>query len=326
MSLSLRLVTSLVAVVVLGSVLNAFEVSKPVCLAPAKPGGGFDLSCRLVSNSLGATKIIDKPMIVNFTPDGVRAVAYNHVIGQRSNDAEMIVAASTGSALNIAQGKFGANYTVDSVKWLAALGADYGAIIVKADAKWNTLSELVAGLKANPKGFALGSGGSIGSQDWMKAAIIAKLAGINPKDMKYVAFEGGGEALTALLGNHIQVYPGDIAEFSGQLSSGKYKVLAILSDARLPGQMANIPTAKEQGFDAVWTIWRGFYMGPNVTEEQYNYWVEKIQKLSKTPEFEKERELRGLYPFTIIGKDYQKFMQDEEKKFKALAQEAGLTK
>ena len=326
MGKALHLVTSVVAMVALSSALNAFEVSKPVCLAPAKPGGGFDLSCRLVSNSLSASKVIEKPMIVNFMPGGVGAVAYNHVIGQRSNDAEMIVAASTGSALNIAQGKFGANYTVDSVKWLAALGADYGAIIVKADAKWNTLAELVADLKANPKGFALGSGGSIGSQDWMKAAIIAKLAGINPKDMKYVAFEGGGEALTALLGNHIQVYPGDIAEFSGQLSSGKYKVLAILSDKRLPGQMANIPTAKEQGFDAEWTIWRGFYVGPNVTDEQYNYWVEKIQKLVKTPEFEKEREARGLYPFTVIGKDYQKFMQEEEKKFKALAQEAGLTK
>ena len=64
----------------------------------------------------------------------------------------------------------------------------------------------------------------------------------------------------------------------------------------------------------------------DVTDEQYNYWVEKIQKLVKTPEFEKEREARGLYPFTVIGKDYQKFMQEEEKKFKALAQEAGLTK
>ncbi len=326
MGKALHLVTSLTAIVALSTALNAFEVSKPVCLAPAKPGGGFDLSCRLVSNSLSASKVIEKPMIVNFMPGGVGAVAYNHVIGQRSNDAEMIVAASTGSALNIAQGKFGANYTVDSVKWLAALGADYGAIIVKADAKWNTLAELVADLKANPKGFALGSGGSIGSQDWMKAAIIAKLAGINPKDMKYVAFEGGGEALTALLGNHIQVYPGDIAEFSGQLSSGKYKVLAILSDKRLPGQMANMPTAKEQGFDAEWTIWRGFYVGPNVTDEQYNYWVEKIQKLVKTPEFEKEREARGLYPFTLVGKEYQTFMQAEEKKFKALAQEAGLTK
>ncbi len=326
MKKSLRLVTSVAAMLALSSALNAFEVIKPVCLAPAKPGGGFDLSCRLVSNSLSASKVISKPMIVNFMPGGVGAVAYNHIIGQRSNDAEMIVAASTGSALNIAQGKFGAAYTIDSVKWLAGLGADYGAVIVRADAKWNTLSEMVADLKANPKGFALGSGGSIGSQDWFKAAIIAKLAGINPKDMKYVAFEGGGEALTALLGGHIQIYPGDIAEFSGQLSSGKYKVLAILSDERLPGQMANIPTAKEQGFDAVWTIWRGFYLGPNVTQEQYDYWVDKMQKLVKTPEFEKERELRGLYPFTKIGKEYQTFMQAEEKKFKELSQEAGLLK
>lgn len=324
MSKSFRLVTSLAAIVALSSALNAFEVSKPVCLAPAKPGGGFDLTCRLASNSFSASKTIAKPMTVNFMPGGVGAVAYNHVIGQRSNDAEMIVAASTGSALNIAQGKFGANYTVDSVKWVAAVGADYGAVIVRADAKWNTLSEMVADLKANPKGFALGSGGSIGSQDWMKAAIIAKLAGINPKDMKYVAFEGGGEALTALLGNHIQIYPGDIAEFSGQLSSGKYKVLAILSDERLPGQMANIPTAKEQGYDAVWRIWRGFYVGPKVTDEQYNYWVDKFKKLSQTEEFAKERELRGLYPFTLVGKEYQTFMQEEEKKFKALAQEAGL--
>ena len=99
---SLRFVTSLAAIVALSSALNAFEVSKPVCLAPAKPGGGFDLTCRLVSNSLSATKVIDKPMIVNFMPGGVGAVAYNHVIGQRSNDPEMIVAASTGSALNIA--------------------------------------------------------------------------------------------------------------------------------------------------------------------------------------------------------------------------------
>ncbi|MBP1679973.1 MAG: tricarboxylate transport protein TctC [Proteobacteria bacterium] len=324
MSKSFRLVTSLAAIVALSSALNAFEVSKPVCLAPAKPGGGFDLTCRLASNSFSASKTIAKPMTVNFMPGGVGAVAYNHVIGQRSNDAEMIVAASTGSALNIAQGKFGANYTVDSVKWVAAVGADYGAVIVRADAKWNTLSEMIVDLKANPKGFALGSGGSIGSQDWMKAAIIAKLAGINPKDMKYVAFEGGGEALTALLGNHIQIYPGDIAEFSGQLSSGKYKVLAILSDERLPGQMANIPTAKEQGYDAVWRIWRGFYVGPKVTDEQYNYWVDKFKKLSQTEEFAKERELRGLYPFTLVGKEYQTFMQEEEKKFKALAQEAGL--
>ena len=231
----LKIVTSMLTVVALSSALNAFEPKKPVCLAPAKPGGGFDLTCRLVSNSIIEAKLINKPMIVNFMPGGVGAVAYNHVIGARSNDPEMIVAASTGTVLNIAQGKFG-DHDENAVRWLAGLGTDYGAVIVKADAKWNTLQELLADLKANPKGFVLGSGGSIGSQDWFKAALIAKEAGIDPKEMKYVAFEGGGEALTALLGGHIQIYPGDIAEFSGQFDSGKYKVLAVLSDERLPGK------------------------------------------------------------------------------------------
>lgn len=325
MKKKLQFVTSVLAVVALSSALHAFEPKKPVCLAPAKPGGGFDLTCRLVTNSLQASKLLDKPMVVSFMPGGVGAVAYNHVIGQRANDPEQIVAVSTGSALNIAQGKFG-NHDENAVRWLAGLGADYGAVIVKADAKWNSLNELIADLKANPKGFALGSGGSIGSQDWFKAALIAKAAGIDPKEMKYVAFEGGGEALTALLGNHIQIYPGDIAEFSGQFESGKYKVLAILSDERLPGKFKDLKTAKEQGFDVVWTIWRGFYLAPNVTEEQYNYWVEKLKALVKTPEFEKERELRGLFPFTKIGKEYDTFIKEEVQKFRVLAKEAGLIK
>lgn len=321
----LQFVTSVLAVVALSSALHAFEPKKPVCLAPAKPGGGFDLTCRLVTNSMMAAKLLDKPMIVSFMPGGVGAVAYNHVIGQRSNDPDMITAVSTGSALNIAQGKFG-NHDENAVRWLAGLGTDYGAVIVKADAKWNTLAEMLADLKANPKNFALGSGGSIGSQDWFKAALVAKAAGIDPKEMKYVAFEGGGEALTALLGGHIQIYPGDIAEFSGQYESGKYKVLAILSDERLPGKFSNLPTAKEQGFDVVWTIWRGFYLAPNVTEEQYNFWVEKLQQLVKTPAFEKERELRGLFPFTKIGKEYDTFVKAEVAKFRIMAKEAGLIK
>ena len=321
----LKIVTSMLTVVALSSALNAFEPKKPVCLAPAKPGGGFDLTCRLVSNSIIEAKLINKPMIVNFMPGGVGAVAYNHVIGARSNDPEMIVAASTGTVLNIAQGKFG-DHDENAVRWLAGLGTDYGAVIVKADAKWNTLQELLADLKANPKGFVLGSGGSIGSQDWFKAALIAKEAGIDPKEMKYVAFEGGGEALTALLGGHIQIYPGDIAEFSGQFDSGKYKVLAVLSDERLPGKFKDIPTAKEQGSDVVWNIWRGFYLAPNITDEQYNYWVETMSKLVNTEEFVKERELRGLFPFTKIGKDFDIFIKEETKKFKEMAQEAGLTK
>lgn len=318
-------VSALFFVILLSFSVFAFEPKHPLCLAPAKPGGGFDLTCRLLSNSLMGSKLLDKPMMVNFMPGGVGAVAYNHVIGQKPSEGDMVVAVSTGSALNIAQGKFG-KFDENAVRWLAALGADYGAIIVKADSKWNTLDELIRDLKADPKGFVLGSGGSIGSQDWFKAALIAKQAGINPKDMRYVAFEGGGEALAALLGGHIQIYPGDIAEFAGQYESGKYKVLAVMSEERLPGKFGNIPTAKELGYDVVWTIWRGYYVGPKVTDEQYNYWVDLITRLTNTEEFKKEREARGLYPFTKIGKEFDEYLKKDVSKFRNLAKEAGLLK
>ena len=103
-------------------------------------------------------------------------------------------------------------------------------------------------------------------------------------------------------------------------------MLAVLSDERLPGKFKDIPTAKEQGSDVVWNIWRGFYIAPNITDEQYNYWVDTITKLSNTEEFAKERELRGLFPFTKIGKDFDVFIKEEVKKYKQMAQEAGLTK
>lgn len=303
----------------------AFQPVKPECLAPAKPGGGFDLTCRLVSNSLLHSKLLEKPMLVTFMPGGVGAVAYNHIIGLRGNDANVITAVSTGSMLNLAQGKFG-QYDENAVRWLAALGADYGAVVVLKDAPWQNLDELLDDLKKNPKSIPLGSGGSVGSQDWMKSALLAKAAGVDPRNMRYVAFEGGGEALTALLGGHIKVYPGDVSELSGQLDSGKFRVLAVLSEERLPGKFSQFPTAREQGYDVVWTIWRGYYLPPNVSDAEYNWWADKLTQLAKSPEFAKEREDRGLYPFTKIGKEFDQFIKQEVAGFRTLAKEAGLIK
>ncbi|MCC4119048.1 tripartite tricarboxylate transporter substrate binding protein, partial [Aromatoleum toluclasticum] len=59
--------------------------------------------------------------------------------------------------------------------------------------------------------------GSVGSQDWMKSALIAREAGVNYKKMRYVAFEGGGEAMTALMGGHVQAYTGDASEVAAHL-------------------------------------------------------------------------------------------------------------
>jgi len=145
------------------------------CIAPAKPGGGFDLTCKLLQVSLQETKQIDSPMRVTYMPGGVGAVAYNAIIAQRPAEAGTVVAFSGGSLLNLSQGKFG-RYSVDDVKWLAAVGTDYGMIAVREDAPWKTLGELMEAMKKDPTKVVVGAGASIGSQDWMKTALLAREA------------------------------------------------------------------------------------------------------------------------------------------------------
>ena len=244
----------------------AFTPARPECVAPAQPGGGFDLTCRSAAQALLETKQIQRPMSVTFMPGGIGAVAYNAMNTTRAEDDDVIVAFSGGSLLNLAQGKFG-QFDVDDARWLAAAGADYGAIVVRSDAQWQTLQELMADLKDNLGAIVIGAGGTIGSQDWMKAAILVRAAGAVPKTMRYVAFVGGGESFTALLGGHIQVYTGDAAEQMANLEAGQVRILAVLAPERLPAPFDQIPTAKEQGVDITWEIIRGYYMGPRVSDE-----------------------------------------------------------
>ncbi|MDJ0037678.1 tripartite tricarboxylate transporter substrate binding protein [Pantoea allii] len=295
------------------------------CIAPAKPGGGFDLTCKLIQVSLMETKQIEKPMRITYMPGGVGAVAYNAIIAQRPAEAGTVVAFSGGSLLNLSQGKFG-RYSVDDVKWLAAIGTDYGMIAVREDAPWKNLGELMAAMKKDPTKVVVGAGASIGSQDWMKTALIAKEAGIDPRKMRYVAFEGGGEVVTALLGNHIQVMSGDLSEMVPHLQGGKLRVLAVMADKRLPDQLASIPTAKEQGFNVEWPIIRGFYLGPKVSDADYQWWQSAFEKMVQTPEFKKQRELRGLFEFNMFGAELDKYVKDQVAAYREQAKSFGLAK
>lgn len=296
---------------------------KTECLAGAKPGGGFDLTCRLAGNSLLAAKLIDKPMPVTYMEGGVGAIAYNHVVGKRSSDPTLITAASSGSALLLAQGKFG-QYDESAVRWVGALGADYGVIVVAADSPYKSLQDLVAAYGKSPGDFPIGGGGAVGSQDWMKGALVAKSAGQDPKKMRYVALEGGGAVLTALEGGHIKIAAGDAAEMAKHHAAGKVRILAVMSPERLPGELKDVATAREQGLDIDWVVWRGFYTGKNISDAQYQDWVDTFRKLSETPEFAQEREARGLYPYTVLGADFERDVKKDVERFKALAAEAGL--
>lgn len=302
----------------------AGPLDKTECIAPAKPGGGFDLTCKLLQSALLDGKYIADPMRVTYMPGGIGAVAYNTVVAQRPSENNTIVAFSGGSLLNLAQGKFG-RYNENDVRWLAAIGADFGAIVVAENSPFKTLKDVLTAVKADPTKVVFGAGGTVGSQDWMKSAMIARAAGIDPKSMRFVAFEGGGEAITALQGGHVHVYSGDASEASQQQKAGsKIRVLTVMADKRLPGDLASIPTAKEQGIDIQWPIIRGFYLGPKVSDADFKVWSDTFKTVMASPAYAKLRAERGLFPFDLVGAEADAYVKKQVSEYRKLVVDFGL--
>ncbi len=190
---------------------------------------------------------------------------------------------------------------------------------------FKSLKDVVAAIGADPSKVVFGAGGTVGSQDWMKAALTAKAAGLDPRKMRFVAFEGGGEAITALQGGHVQIYSGDASEAEEQIKAGaKIRVIAVLADKRLEGGLAKVPTAKEQGMDVEWPIIRGFYMGPKVSDADFKVWVDTFNKMMATPEFAKLRADRSLFPFALTGAELDAYVKKQVERYSKLAAELGL--
>ena len=321
-----RLAAFAIALTCSVSAVAAEEPARPECIAPAQPGGGFDLTCRLAQSALKDSHALKRPLRIVYMPGCIGAVAYNNIVAQRPAEAGSIVAFSGGSLLNLAQGKFG-RYSADDVRWLAAVGTDYGVAVVRDDSPHKDLKSLMAVLKEDPTRIVLGAGGSVGSQDWMKAALTAQAAGVDYKKMRFVSFEGGGEAITALRGGHIQAYMGDAAEAMTMLDGGApIRVLAVYHKERLPGRLAQVPTATEQGYQIEWPIIRGYYVGPKVSDADYQWWVDAFKQAMAAPGFQKFQAQQGLFPLNLVGPELDSYVKNRVKEYASQAESFGLMK
>jgi len=298
------------------------------CIVPAKPGGGMDLTCKLARKGLepvAKQTHVNPALRISYLPGGIGAVAWSSVLSQRRAEPDTLVAFSGGSLLNLAQGKYGKASAAD-VRWVAALGTDYGMIAVREDSPYKTLRDLLDAIKRNPAAISIGAGGTVGSQDWLKVSVLAKQAGSEPKSLRFVAFEGGGESFTALLAGYVQAVSGDVSEAALHAASGKIRVLAVMADKRLPGPLAHVPTAREQGFDLTWPIIRGVYMGPNVPDKDYRKWVAAFEKMMAQPSFEQLRAAHGLYPFSMTGDALTGYVNNTVDEYGKRAKELGLVR
>jgi putative tricarboxylic transport membrane protein len=308
------------------SFAEGYSPENPECIAPANPGGGWDFTCRQVGKSLQDLGLLDKTMQVVNLAGGGGGVAFAEVVNKRGDDNDLIVAASSATATRLAQGAYPGN-SMDQVRWLATIGADYGVIAVAANSDIQTLPQLLDQVKSDPTSISVAGGSAVGGWDHLKVLIAANAYGIDDvRSVKYIAFDGGGEAVTQLLAGSVQAFTGDISEAKGFVDSGDIRVIAVLSPDRLPGDFASFPTAKEQGVDAIGANWRGFYAPAGMSDDAYNAWVGKIADLYATPEWKEVMANNGLAPLDLQGDAFQAFVSDSVNKIQTISREIGIIK
>ena len=293
------------------------------CLAPANAGGGWDLTCRSVGQVLQELKL--SPGLVRTTnlPGAGGGVAYARTVAQRSDDPNLLVAASPSTVLRLAQEQYG-SLSESDVRWVGALGAEYGVLAVAADAPWNTLDDLLASWRADPASLVVSGGSAVAGQDHMKVLLLAHRAGIDPRRIRYVPFDGGGEAMTALLGGFVQLFSGEASEVEGQVEAGRLRVLVSLSPERMEGLFSSVPTARESGIDVTWVTWRGFYVPAGIGDEAYDGWVEVLRQVGESEAWEEARRVNRLQPFFMVGRDFEAFVMNQVSDFRAMSREIGL--
>lgn len=293
------------------------------CIAPANPGGGWDITCRTTSSVLQKTGLFKESIYVTNMPGGSGAVAIANVITKRKGDPNLIVAASNALTFTIALGR--TPHTYKDIIPLAQIGAEIGGFFVRAESKYKTLADLIAALKANPKSVTFAGGSAPGGQDHMKVALFAKAIGVEPTQVVYVPFQGGGEALTSMLGGHTEVGALDLSEASGQLEAGKIRCLGILSETRST-KFKEIPTTHEQGAKVTYIIWRGFYMAPGTPPEAVKWWSDTLKKMVATSDWNAEREKLGWEPIYRFGEEFTQHVHNEAAQFQVLLKELGFQK
>ncbi|TCP52167.1 putative tricarboxylic transport membrane protein [Tumebacillus sp. BK434] len=300
---------------------------KPIVIvAPSGAGGGWDKTARSITKILGESKLVEKTMTVENKPGGGGTVFMaQYATKDVKNDYRLFVS-SPPILINNLKKEGNSQFGYKNTTPLAQLTRDYGAIVVGADSKYTDLQSLLAAIKADPKSVTLAGGSAPGSMDHLVAVLPAYKAGVDPKSVKYISYDGGGEAIAALLGGNADAIATDASNVSEYMKAGKVKVLAVTSTERLGGELKDIPTLKEQGIDAEFTIWRGVFGPEQMSDAAKSYWETKLKALSESPEWQKELEVNGWASEYKNSADFTKFLGEQEKTVQELLTALGMQK
>ena len=310
---------SVAALVLAAPAAAQWKPTKPVDLiVHTGPGGGSDLLARAMVTMIEKEKLVPVRINVVNKPGGNGAVAAAALSEKKGdpNTIGLITSVWIAGPLTSAEAKV----TVHDLKPIAQLMLEPAVFAVKADSPYKTLKDFIEAAKAKP-GQLKQSGGSVTSRDNIVRLSMQHATGAK---WAFVSFPGGGERLAALLGGHVDIMVIEPQEAGEQVRAGKLRVLAQLTDARLPG-WPDVPTLKEAGYDVQTTPQiRAVVAPPEQPAEASAYWEKTFDALRKSESWKKYVADNQLEEHFTNGAELKKTMVDIEKQLKDAYTQAGI--
>lgn len=287
------------------------------------PGGSNDKTARQVEKILTEKKLVNSSLTVVNKPGGGNTIAFNYV-NQHAGDAHYLMIGTTALLSSHIMGTSKLSY--HDFTPIASLFNDYVVFAVNANSPLKTGKELAEQLRKDPKSIAIGFATTVGSHNHIAAGLLMRAMGGNPRDLKVIAYKGSADAITNLLGGHIDLVTTAAGNVSAHVAAGKLRVVGVSANQRFPGALANIPTWKEQGFDLVYGGWRAI-MGPKgLTPAQTAYWENVLRKATEAPEWKTDLERNYWSDDFVPSAQFARDLDKDYAAMKAVLTELGLAK
>lgn len=313
----------LLAVVCMGLPVNtsfaAAEVEELHFLIPGGAGGGWDGTARGVGKALLDSGLVKQASFENMSGGG-GGKALNHLISTAERQQGTMLVNSTPIIIRSLTGVFPQSFR--DLTPISSVIADYAALVVAKDSKYQTLEQVLADFKKDPRSVKMAGGSVKGSMDHLVPAMIVKAAGADPLKLVYVPYDAGGKAMAGLLSGDTQVLSTGFGEALGLANQGQVRILAVTSDERL-SQAPDVPTVKESGVDVTFANWRGFFGAPGLPEAKAQAYREVLKKMYATPEWEDIRNKRGWQDLYKPGDEFTSFLEGQEKAIGDMMRELG---
>lgn len=286
------------------------------------PGGGQDTSARFVQKLIQDKQLVEVATAVVNKPGGGSSVGYAY-LNQHAGDGHYIMLLTVPLITNHILGLSQVSHA--DLSPLAVLFDEYIVATVTPDSPIKSGKELLERLKKDPASASVGVPSLTGGGNFA-IVMAAKAAGVDPKKLKTVVFKSGGDSVTALLGGHIDVMMSTTAAPVNQRRAGKARILAIAAPRRLGGELADVPTWREQGVNVVFSNWRGMVGPRGLTSPQIAYWEAVFAKVAASDDFKRDVEKNQWVSNFLNSAEMRQFLRVQHDELKVLLTELGMVK